>query len=196
MTIASIRTVLIPVFLLVIAVGAVAAPITGEEAGTVEKSADEHGINASFLYNFAKYIKWPDSAFEDEKSPVTVFIIGDGLKRESLESLNGKMVGKRNVVIKEIDPQSISKEDRKACHILFISETDTISFKNILSVFENRNVLTVSDIPGFSLNGGMIELYRDRNSTKFTINIDAVNREALQISSRLLRLAKIVKDPA
>ncbi len=199
MTIAAIRTVLIPVFLLLmaVAVGAVAAtPIEGGGAGTIEQSVKEQGINASVLYNFAKYIKWPEGAFENEQSPVMVFIIGGGLKKESLESLNGRMVGKRNVVIKEIDPQSISKESCGSCHILFISETDTISFKNIRGLFENKNVLTVSNIPGFSRNGGMIELYRERNSTKFTINIDAVNREGLQISSRLLRLAKIVKDPA
>jgi hypothetical protein len=55
-------------------------------------------------------------------------------------------------------------------------------------------VLTVSDGKGFSLAGGIIELYVERGRTRFAINIDAAERSALRLSSRLLGLAKVIRN--
>ena len=55
-------------------------------------------------------------------------------------------------------------------------------------------VLTVSDGKGFSQAGGIIELYVEGGRMRFAINVDAAERSGLRLSSRLLGLAKVVRD--
>jgi hypothetical protein len=55
-------------------------------------------------------------------------------------------------------------------------------------------VLTVSDARGFAQAGGMIELYEDNGRMRFAINIDTLQKSGVKLSSRLLDLARIVKN--
>src|SRR5439155_15331719 len=45
-----------------------------------------------------------------------------------------------------------------------------------------------------SRNGGMIRLIKEANKVRFRINVDAVNRGGLKISSKLLQLAELVRS--
>ena len=66
--------------------------------------------------------------------------------------------------------------------------------KNGLRWRDPLPVLTVSDGKGFSLAGGIIELYVEGGRMRFAINLDAADRSGLRLSSRLLGLAKIVRN--
>ena len=55
-------------------------------------------------------------------------------------------------------------------------------------------VLTVSDGKGFAQAGGIIELYVEGGRMRFAINVDATARSGLRLSSRLLGLAKVIRD--
>jgi hypothetical protein len=57
-----------------------------------------------------------------------------------------------------------------------------------------RPVLTVSDGKGFSRSGGVIELYIQNGRRRFTINLDALDRAGVRLSSRLLHLATTIRD--
>ncbi len=63
-----------------------------------------------------------------------------------------------------------------------------------LAEIKTLPVLTVSDGKGFSLAGGIIELYVEGGRMRFAINVDAAERSGLRLSSRLLGLAKIVRN--
>jgi hypothetical protein len=54
-------------------------------------------------------------------------------------------------------------------------------------------VLTISDGKGFAEAGGMIELYVEEGRMRFAINMGATERSGLHLSSRLLRLAKVIR---
>src|ERR1700693_6193206 len=47
----------------------------------------------------------------------------------------------------------------------------------------------------FAVQGGIIQFTLEDKQVRFEINLDAASRMALKISSRLLVLARIVKDP-
>ena len=55
-------------------------------------------------------------------------------------------------------------------------------------------MLTVSDSKGFSRADGIIELYAEGSRMRFAINVDGLARSGLRLSSRLLGLARIIKD--
>jgi hypothetical protein len=57
-------------------------------------------------------------------------------------------------------------------------------------------VLTIGEIPGFAKRGGIINLVLEDNKVHFEVNVEAAKEADLNISSRLLALARIVQEPA
>jgi hypothetical protein len=55
-------------------------------------------------------------------------------------------------------------------------------------------IVTIGETPGFAEECGIINFYLKSGKFRFEINIEASHRENLQISSKLLRLARIVNS--
>jgi hypothetical protein len=85
-------------------------------------------------------------------------------------------------------------EDLQRCHILFISESEKENLSQIFVKVSDWPVLTVSDMEGFAKRGGIINFITVEKKIHFEINVDVAERSGLRISSKLLRLAKIVTD--
>ena len=83
--------------------------------------------------------------------------------------------------------------DLEECQILFISRSESERVPEILSSVKNRPVLTVSDADGFANQGGMIQFVTDKSRIRLRINLDAAEAANLTISSKLLRVAEIVR---
>ena len=56
-------------------------------------------------------------------------------------------------------------------------------------------MLTVSDVEHSSSNGVMIEFFLENGRLRFAVNIDAMERSRIKLGSRVLALARIVRDP-
>jgi hypothetical protein len=65
----------------------------------------------------------------------------------------------------------------------------------VLEVLAGSPVLTVADFESFARRGGMIELIKEGNKIRFAINVDAAKRHGFRISSKLLQLAEVIRDP-
>jgi hypothetical protein len=57
-------------------------------------------------------------------------------------------------------------------------------------------ILTIGDAPGFARRGGIINFMLEDNKVRFEVNVEAAKHAVLNISSRLLALAKITTQPA
>ena len=77
--------------------------------------------------------------------------------------------------------------------LLFIGSSDRQRVNRLLAGVRDRPVLTIAELPGFTDFGGIINLYRADDRLRFEVNLGAAKRAGLAISSRLLRLARIVK---
>lgn len=148
----------------------------------------EYFVKSAFLYNFAKFVQWPAESFSDNQSPILLCILGNNPFGSALESIDGKTVGKRNLVVKYFE----TMEDIDQCHVLFISKSEKKTLSEILPDVASRHVLTVSDIKNFAQNGGIIGMFTTGKKIHFEINVNSAKRSGLQISSKLLKLAKIV----
>ena len=80
------------------------------------------------------------------------------------------------------------------CQLLFIGAADKKRLKELISAAEASGVVTVSDMDQFVRQGGMIRLIKEANKVRFRINVDAVNRSGLKISSKLLQLAELIHE--
>ncbi len=156
----------------------------------------EYHVKAAFLYRFIKFVEWPSDVLSDDHETITIGICGGGPMSETLRSIEDKIAKGRRVVIKRF----ADLEDLEPCNILFISCTDKDLQKDktllerILKKLEGTSTLTVSDVKGFARLGGMINFIILGKNVHLEINPEAVNRANLKISSKLLRLAKIVEE--
>ena len=145
----------------------------------------EYRIKAAFLYNFAKFIQWPESAFVDPESPVFICILGKDPLTGALKNLTAKTVRGRRIVISHIKNIRSVKE----CHILFVTKSEKTRANHIISKLKDSPVLTVSDMDDFVKAGGMIGMARAENKIRFRINLVSAQNSGLTISSQLLKLA-------
>lgn len=154
------------------------------------KSAKEEEIKAAFLYNFTKFITWPTAVFTTPSSPFKSCLLIDHSKGTVSDVFRGKQVADRSVEILSFD----SMQDVGSCQILYIGDSDHETRARALAVVNGKPVLTIGVNKGFAQQGGMINFYIDDDRVLFEINVDAVNQAGLSASSRLLCLARIVKE--
>ncbi len=148
----------------------------------------EYQVKAAFLYQFSKFVEWPSQAFRTSQYTICIGVVDGGPMAGALQSIEGKETKGRRVVVKQFK----TPEELEFCHILYISPALAGRLAEILDRLEGTSTLTVSDISGFARRGGMINLITVDNKIQFEINVDAAERANLQISSHLLRLARIV----
>jgi hypothetical protein len=84
-------------------------------------------------------------------------------------------------------------DDESRCAILFIDATQSDHADELLRAVADKPTLTVSDLPGFLSRGGMIQFQVVEKRVRFSVNLDAVNRRHLTMSSELLKVAISVK---
>jgi len=151
----------------------------------------EYQIKAAFLYNFVKFVKWPAEAFGDDNAPIIVGVVGeDPFGVALVESVEGRIVRGRELVIRRFK----GVQDLDFFHILFISSSERARLSQILESLTGSSVLTVGEMAQFAELGGIINFTVQKNKIRFEINVDAAEQAGLQISSQLLRLAKIVRE--
>lgn len=154
-----------------------------------DMAAPEYRIKAAFLYNFARFISWPDSTTGN--NGFSLCVLGSDPFGELLDSLSGKPVHKQELVIRRL--QVLTPEDN--CRLVYISSENTPDLDATLSLLKDQPVLTVSDMDDFTSRGGIIRFRLADKKVRFDINIDAANTAGLTISSKLLSLARIVRVP-
>jgi uncharacterized protein DUF4154 len=159
---------------------------------TLAQSDDQPGeydVKAAFLFNFTKFVEWPDNSFDDARAPIVIGIIGDDPFGGSLaQIITGQKAQGRSIVIRE---QRFG-EDLRRCHVLFISASERRRSAQILASVHDVSVLTVSDIEGFAEAGGAIQFVLMENRVHFVVNLDAAVQSKLRVSAKLLALARVI----
>ncbi len=162
-----------------------ARPVETRPVETAETPrASEYQVKAAFLYNFAKFVHWPD---EHALGPAFIVgILGDDPFGGILEStFTGKTILERKVEVRRIS----ALEAAGKVQILFIGSSERPRLPEILKALEGTSVLTVGEMDGFSDRGGMITFKLKNDLVRFDINLDQVERARLKMSSQLIRLA-------
>ena len=106
-----------------------------------------------------------------------------------------KKIGTRGFVVKRLKWGKDLK-DLRDCKILFVSASERAHIDEIVQSVKGLPILTVGETPGFAERGGMIRFTLEDNRVRFEVNVDAAHDADLNISSRLLTLAKIIPQAA
>jgi len=149
--------------------------------------ADEYQLKAVFVLNFCKLTEWPKDSVSD-KATFPIAIIGKVPSTAFENTLKGQSVHGAQVSIRHIE----EPEDAKGCRLVYIAASERHRVSGIVRELRQLNVLTVSDMDDFCDSGGMIGLLTGQNKISFEVNLAAVRKVRITISSKLLKLAKDV----
>jgi hypothetical protein len=151
----------------------------------------DYQLKAAFLFNFAKFIDWPNSSFASPQSLFAICILGQDPFGSVLDdTLKGKTIGGRPIAVRRLK----DKAEGRQCQMVFVSSSESRHLAEIIGSLQVANVLLVGESNGFAVLGGTIELTLEDSHIRFAINTDAADRSGLTVSSKLLALAKIVHD--
>ncbi len=155
--------------------------------GRAEELAEEYRLKAVLLSKLFDFVYWPDT--EDQPAR-TLCVAGDdpfGLE------LEGAFAARPAVTLRRLGGSAAESLD---CDALFVSASEQHDYRAIIEGVEDRAVLTISDIPRFATNGGMINLALVNRRVRFKVNQSEVERAGIKLSYKLLQLADVVDRQA
>ncbi len=190
----------------VLALALFVVPIAAEALPESVQSR-EYQIKAAFLYNFIRFVDWPEEKTADSNEPIIIGIIGKNPFGNAFEPIKGKKVKDGKIVVKWFKSfEELKKSGKKGkpslnreiealreCHLLFICSSE--KKKEIIEALKDSYVLTVGETADFLEVGGIINFIVEEKKIRFEINVTAAGKAGLKVRSKLLRLAKrVVKE--
>ncbi|AMO54791.1 YfiR family protein [Endozoicomonas montiporae] len=166
--------------------GFIIATLLSLHAMTVRAATSpEDKIKTAIIYKITKFISWPKRT-----QNLTICVLGEGSINNELHKINHKNTMGRRLSVTHRDANAPFD---KLCDALFMHSIDNATVKSVLKRLEGKPVLTISDLRSFTDYGGMIGLNRSGKKINFSINNTSASGADLNISSKLLKLAKTVK---
>jgi len=154
-------------------------PVSTAQINTRSIGVSEADLKAVFVLRLLDFIQR-----EEPLETTRICLLG---RNETTAAIERLVVSKRS---RDLSIGKLEADDPyDSCHLLFDGGGAVSQFGEEESY---RHVLTVSDSDGFAYQGGMVELVRENNRVKLTINAGAVGAADIQLSSRLLMLANVI----
>lgn len=162
----------------------------------VRSQSDEtagYPLKLAFLYRIAQFTDWPPDAFRDANAPVVMCVAGEDPFNPDLENeLRHRTINSHPVEITRVKIGGNFKE----CHVVFIPAAAGKQTQSIVRSLKSSGILTVGESKGFVECGGIVNFIIQKNKLTFEINLNAAQEGPLRLSSKILALAMIVRDPA
>lgn len=153
----------------------------------------EYQFKAAFLFNLIKFVRWPDSSFVDGAAPFCLGIVGkDPFHEDLADAVAGRSVQDRRLEVRKF-AGTADVSELEQCHLLFISLAAQSRANELVKSLEGASVLTVAEWETFTESGGMLELFVVDNKLAFEVNASAAKTAGLEISSQLLKLARVIQ---
>jgi hypothetical protein len=154
-----------------------------------EEQPLEYQVKAAFLLNFTKFTQWPPNAFADGNAPLSICILGD----DPFGSVIDQLVQGETADGRKLSVQRLSRAPQpKACQVLFVNKSGKEISRMLAQL--GPDVLTVGEGDPFLRDGGMIAFVVDNRRVRFDINQAAAQSAGIALSSKLLSVARSVKN--
>lgn len=152
----------------------------GAAFGQTEKPI--HEIHAAMIYNFMKYIQWPDDAGSD----FIVGVLGEDNVFNTLKSYyDGKPKGTKKYSIRKLADAS----EAITCQVVYIGKNKSKEFENVKNTVVGKSVLTITDSFNLGKKGSCINFKVIDDKLKFEINQASMSGATLKVSGQLSSMA-------
>lgn len=147
-------------------------------------SPEQNRLKAAYLYNFSKFISWPEDCFKEDQDFV-IGVLGSSELVPFLQPLTAETVRNRPIRIEVFD----SLEQLQHCQILFLGTDDEDRLRLQLESLADRPIVTVSPMQKSAELGGVIQLVWKRERLAFIVNLKPARNNGIKVKSQLLALA-------
>ena len=158
-----------------------------------ETRIDYQGIyemQALFLYNFANFVEWPETAFPADGSPVKLCLFGGVPLDTFVRVFDGTLIRDRELAISQTHDINDIIE---GCQILFVGFDKREFLDSFFADIKHIFVLSVSAIEEFAREGGVVSIHRNSDQMQIEVNLDTAIKNGLYISSDLLSIARVLE---
>ncbi len=159
--------------------------LSGPALAESSSGGTEDLIRSAMIYNFCKFIQWPESDLDT----LVLGVMAAPDATLDFSSIQGKSVHDSFIKVRRVN----SNEDLAGCQLVFIPKGMDGQLQGAFKAAQAESILTISEIDGFCSQGGIIQLVERRGKLRFFINNKAANESRLTLSSQLLKMAKIVE---
>ncbi|MGV6827676.1 MAG: YfiR family protein [bacterium] len=152
----------------------------------------EYALKSAYLLNIAKFVQWPDPTGSNASQSFQFCVIG--IEQHAGE-IDGQIAGKK-VHGRESSIQHLSfSEDIDHCQVIFIGEIGATRVAHVLKTAQSKSILIVGEESEFINRGGDVNFFAEPKRLRFEINPLSLEHKGLSVSSKLLRLARILEVP-
>ena len=151
----------------------------------------ETELKAAYIERFTRFIEWPTNIDNNtEKTNFVITVLGDNTYGSSLNNLfNEYKIKELPVTLKYTNNYNEIIES----NIVIICNSERKKLRETLKFLETKPILIISDSKDFAKEGTYINMYLDGNRVRYEINLKAIEKTGLKVSSLLLNSAKIVE---
>ncbi len=153
-----------------------------------ERSTYEYDIKAVFLYNFTRYVQWPEALAPEG---LRIVVLGESPILPPLQAIAGKIAaGQPPIMVR----QCLGIEQIGHPQILFIARSALPEIDRILGKTRGTDILTVGESEGLAARGLAINFVERDGTIKFEMSERALKEARIQVGSQLLKLAILVDE--
>ncbi len=150
-------------------------------------TSQEPMFKALFIFNFAKYIEWPNQESESE------FIIGvygnDPIIGELNKLAAARKINNKSIVVKRVS----SPSELPNAHIFFLPNKGSDNMREVTSYYAGKPTLIITDQSNFCSRGAGINYVMQDGKLKFEIKRSNITSHGLNIDPKLITLGTEIK---
>ncbi|HZF98335.1 MAG TPA: YfiR family protein [Pseudoxanthomonas sp.] len=160
---------------------------------------DEASVHAAYVINFVRYSRWPRLA---PGAPLVITTLGGPESADALRGLasragavEGHPLEVRALALGRVPPSgeeatAVIAAEAADAQLVFVDASHRAWNQAVIAVFAGRPVLTVGMGSEFVAGGGMFGLVNREGRVVFTANNEAIARNPVDVSARVLMLAR------
>jgi hypothetical protein len=153
---------------------------------TLAQSLEEEMVLAALALNIVRFTTWPTSV--QMKDTIDFCVVGDNTVQQSFATIGQKAVGNKKLQIINLS----RLRNFEACNVLYVSDLKQNVLLQVFAEIKKRPLLTIGEGYDFAVQGGMVGLENVNDKINLHVNLPVVRESNLNISARLIKLAKII----
>lgn len=152
------------------------------------QTLEEQSVLAALALNIVRFTTWPATAQANMKEGMVFCVVGDNVVQESFASIDHKVVG--DYTLKVVNLSRLNNFEQ--CHVLYISQLKQNILMQVLLSVKKMPLLTIGEGEDFAVQGGVVGMENVNNKITLHVNLTVAREAELNISARLLKLAKVI----
>lgn len=151
--------------------------------------APEYAVKSALLFKLPRFVYLPRL---EGGTRINLCVLGKNPFGGALASLARSPIDGRNIELQQPEGAAQALD----CDFVFIARSETDRLRSTLAKLSEAPVVTISDIEGFAVAGGMVELALNPDGSgalSILINRKAAQAHNIHFNAQLLRLARLVE---